>query len=270
MEGQNPMPFVELPASSPGPGCAPFSIHYREYGRGAPLLFLHGGWGYGVYPVDRQVEEFRKELRIVAPDRYGYGRSTQVMSELPLDFHRRAAEETLALMDALEIASAAIWGHSDGAVIAAMIGLKAPERCWKLILEAFHYFRSKPGSQGFFQRFSAHPEDLAEKTQRLLAEDHGEAHWKKVVARNCKAWLRLGDGSASPYEDLYDGLIGKLAVPTMFLHGRFDPRTEPGELERAWTELPGATIRIVENGQHSPHSEDAAYEECNRTMKEFL
>lgn len=264
------MPFIELPKLQSRPSFAPLTIHYREYGRGAPLLFLHGGWGYGVYPVDRQVEEFQNELRIIAPDRCGYGRSTPVMSELPPDFHRRAAEETLAFMDALEIERAAIWGHSDGAVIATMMGLKAPNRCRRLILEAFHYFRSKPGSHGFFERFSAHPEDLAEETQRLLAEDHGQAHWKRVVARNCRAWLRLDEGSAHRYEDLYEGRIGKLAVPAMFLHGRFDPRTEPGELERALTELPGATVRMVENGRHSPHSEDAAYEECNRTMKEFL
>jgi len=264
------MPFAELRESPSAPGIAPVSIYYREYGCGAPLLFLHGGWGYGVYPIDRQVEEFQSEFRILAPDRSGYGRSTQVMSELPLDFHRRAAEETIALLDALEIEQAAIWGHSDGAVIAAMIGLKAPERCRKLILEAFHYLRDKPGSRSFFERFSAHPDDLAEETQRLLAEDHGLEHWKRVVARNCSAWLRLADSCEQRNGDLYDGRLGKLAVPTMFLHGRMDPRTEPGELEKARKELPAAVVRILENGRHSPHSEDAAYEECNRMMKEFL
>ena len=119
------MPFLELVELPSGPVIAPLSIHYREYGRGAPLLFLHGGWGYGMYPIGRQVEEFQSEWRIVAPDRCGYGRSTHVMREMPLDFHRQAAEETMAVMDALEIERAAIWGHSDGAVIAAMIGLKA-------------------------------------------------------------------------------------------------------------------------------------------------
>jgi pimeloyl-ACP methyl ester carboxylesterase len=264
------MPLVELRGFPPGPGSAPVSIHFRQYGCGAPLFFLHGGWGYGVYPIDRQVTEFQGEFRIIAPDRCGYGRSTQVPGDMPLDFHRRAADETLAVMDALEIERAAIWGHSDGAVIAAMIGLKAPERCRRLILEAFHYFRSKPGSRTFFQRFSARPDDLGEETQKLLAEDHGKAHWKGVVSRNCNAWLRLGDGCVRGDEDLYDGHLGKLAVPTMFLHGRWDPRTEPDELQKACAELPRAAVRIVENGRHSPHSEAVAYEECNRAMKEFL
>jgi len=56
----------------------------------------------------------------------------------------------------------------------------------------------------------------------------------------------------------------------MLLHGRFDPRTEPGELEQARKELPLATMQFVEKGQHSPHSEEAAYEECNRMLRVFL
>lgn len=264
------MPFVELAESPHAPGIAPVLIHCREHGSGRPLVFLHGGWGYGVYPIDRQIEAFQKELRIIAPDRSGYGRSTLVTNEMPLDFHRRAAEETLAVLNALGIERATFWGHSDGAVIAAMIGLKAPERCEQLILEAFHYFRKKPSSRGFFERFSAHPEDLAGETQRLLAEDHEETHWQTVVRRNCRAWLRIADECTRPDGDLYNGRLGELAVPTMLLHGRFDPRTEPGELEQARKELPLATMQFVEKGQHSPHSEEAAYEECNRMLRVFL
>ena len=264
------MPFVELAESPHAPGIAPVQIHYREHGRGRPLVFLHGGWGYGVYPIGRQMEVFGKDRRIIAPDRSGYGRSTRMTSEMPVDFHRRAAEETLAVLDALGIERATIWGHSDGAVIAAMIGLQAPERCEQLILEAFHFLRNKPGSRGFFERFAAHPEDLSGETRRLLAEDHGETHWQTVVRRNCGAWLRIADECARPDGDLYDGRLGELAVPTTILHGVGDPRTEPGELERVRRELPRATMRLVEKGQHSPHSEEAAYEECNRILREVL
>jgi pimeloyl-ACP methyl ester carboxylesterase len=264
------MPFVELVESPHAPGIAPLLIHYREHGSGRPLLFLHGGWGYGVYPIDRQIEAFPEEVHIIAPDRTGYGRSTPVASEMAPDFHRRAAEETLAVLDALGIERATFWGHSDGAVIAAMIGLKAAERCEQLILEAFHYFRRKPGSRGFFERFAAHPEDLAEDTQRMLAADHGETRWQTVVQRNCQAWLKIGEECAQPDADLYDGRLGELAVPTMFLHGGSDPRTEPGELERAKKELPLAAVQIVEKGQHSPHSEETAFRECNRILSVFL
>jgi hypothetical protein len=34
--------------------------------------------------------------------------------------------------------------------------------------------------------------------------------------------------------------------------------------------LPRATMKFVGNGKHSPHSEEAAFEECNAIATEFL
>ena len=120
---------LELLKSPHAPDLSPVTIHYREFGRGKPLVFLHGGWGYGVYPFDRQIAAFQNEFRILIPDRTGYGCSTRVAGEMPLDFHRRAAAETISFLDALGIERAVLWGHSDGSVISAMAGLAAPERC---------------------------------------------------------------------------------------------------------------------------------------------
>ncbi len=268
--GRGLVPTLELIHSPHAPDISPVTIHYREFGRGKPLVFLHGGWGYGVYPFDRQIAAFQNEFRILIPDRSGYGRSTRVAGEMPLDFHRRAAAETIAFLDALGIERAALWGHSDGSVISAMAGLAAPERCERLILEAFHFLRRKPGSRSFFERFAAHPEDLGEETKKLLAQDHGETQWPTILRRNCTAWFRIADEVTRPDEDLYDGQLGKLAVPTLFLHGSLDPRTEAGEMELVSAAAPRATIRFVRNGKHSPHSEETAFEESNGIAREFL
>ncbi len=264
------MPTLELLQSPHAPDINPVNIHYREFGRGRPLVILHGGWGYGIYPFDRQIAEMQGRFRILIPDRSGYGLSTRVPSEMPLDFHRRAALETFSFLDALGIESAIVWGHSDGAVIAAMMGLIAPERCACLILEAFHFLRRKPASRSFFERFAAHPEDPGEETRGLLAEDHGETNWQTVLRRNCAAWFRIADSVQRPDEDLYDGRLGELQVPALFLHGSLDPRTEPGEMDRVRQALPRATMRFIGAGQHSPHSEEAAWQECSARASEFL
>jgi 3-oxoadipate enol-lactonase len=268
---RNPMPFLELESSPHADGVSPVSIHYRDVGSGPPLVFLHGGWGYGVYPIDRQIEALSSHVRLVIPDRSGHGCSTPFAGPLPMDFHRRAAEETLLVLDALGIARAAFWGHSDGAVIAAMIGLHAPDRSERLILEAFHFYRNKPSSDGiFFQRFADHPEEVSEKLRALLAADHGAERWQNVVQRNCRAWLKLAAESARPDEDLYQGRLGELKMPVTFMHGRGDPRTEPGEIEQAHAALPDAEMRFIESGRHSPHSEEAAWEECNEILLELM
>ncbi len=269
-----PMPFLELKSSPHAAGVRPVSIYYRDVGNGRPVVFLHGGWGYGVYPIDRQIEALGGLARFLIPDRSGHGRSARFLGELPLDFHRRAAEETLLALDALGIERPIFWGHSDGAVIATMIGLRAPERCERLILEAFHLYRDKPGSRSFFQRFANHPEEVNEKTQSLLAADHGARRWKKVIQRNCRVWLKLAAQSARAGEDhgvdLYDGRLGELKVPVTFMHGRHDPRTEPGEMKRVQRLLPAAEMRFIEDGRHSPHSETACWRECNGILRELI
>jgi pimeloyl-ACP methyl ester carboxylesterase len=264
------VPTVELAHSPHAGDLSPVTIYYREFGSGQPLVFLHGGWGYGVYPFDRQIEELKSEFRILIPDRSGYGHSTRVPGEMSLDFHSRAAAETIQFLDALGIGRAVLWGHSDGAVIAAMLGLEAPERCEGLILEAFHFLRRKPGSRFFFERFAARPEELGEETKNLLRQDHGETQWPAVLRRNCGAWFRLADLVQRPDEDLYSGRLGELKVPTLILHGSLDPRTEPGEMELVRGALPRASMKFVGNGKHSPHSEEAAFEECNAIAREFL
>jgi pimeloyl-ACP methyl ester carboxylesterase len=265
------MPFVELKSSPHAPGISPLEIHYRDVGSGEPVVFLHGGWGYGVYPIDRQIEEFRNQVRFIIPDRSGHGRSSKFNGELPTDFHRRAAQETLLFLDKLGIDRAIIWGHSDGAVIAALIGLAAPARCRCLILEAFHFNREKAGSRQFFRHFAGYPEEAGEKLSALLAADHGIDEWKEIVRRNCRAWLRLADESSGALSnDLYHGRLIEMKARVVVMHGRSDPRTERGEMESALAALPAAQMSYVEAGRHSPHTEEMAWRECNTILsREF-
>ncbi len=264
------MPFVELQSSPHAPAVRPVSIHYRDVGSGPPIVFLHGGWGYAVYPIDRQIESLSAEFRLIIPDRSGYGGSAKVSDEMPIDFHNRAASETLLTLDALGIERAILWGHSDGSVIAAKIGLTSPERCERLILESFHFDRKKPASHNFFQRFAHHPNEINEQAQALLAADHGAGYWRKVVQKNCRVWLRLAAESKHAGEDLYDGKLGELKVPVAFIHGRHDSRTEPDEMKNVQRALPRAKIHFIENGRHSPHSEAASWRECNRLLQELV
>src|SRR5262245_34641951 len=240
-------------------------IYYRESGGGPPLVFLHGGWGYEVYDFGRQIAALSSRRHILIPDRSGYGRSPQITS-LPVDFHQRAAEETLRFLDALRIERAALWGHSDGAVIAALLGLRSPARFSALILEAFHYSRAKTGSLDFFRTMIADPERAGGRAISALTRDHGEG-WRKVLERNAMAWLELAGLGPG---DLYGGRLSELAVPALFVTGGRDPRTEPGDLDAIRRELPQAGSWIIEEAGHSPHSEPDSADECTAIAAEFL
>ena len=69
---------LALPASPLAPGRSPARIRVREEGRGAPVIVLHGAWGYEIYPFDRQIAALGGRRRFVIPDRTGYGGSDPI------------------------------------------------------------------------------------------------------------------------------------------------------------------------------------------------
>jgi pimeloyl-ACP methyl ester carboxylesterase len=263
------LPSLRLDESPLAPGVRPVDIHYREWGRGTPLVFLHGGWGYEAYSFDSQVARLQDRYWIVVPDRSGFGRSTKI-EQLPAAFHKAAAVETLLVLDRLGIREAIIWGHSDGAVIAAIIGLMAPARALGLILEAFHYDRKKKSSVEFFEALVREPEKIGQRSSSAMSRDHGEPHWRKVLEAGGNAWLKIIEESNDSSKDFYDNSLSKLSVPTIFIHGARDPRTEPGELDAVRAELPGSPMMLIDAAGHSPHSEPLARDQCNQIAARFL
>jgi len=259
------VPYVRLTSSPLAPEAGPLDIHYREHGAGTPLLILHGGWGYAFYPFAAAVAALAEDHHIVIPDRVGYGRSPRVTA-FPRRFHEAAAIEAAAVLDALGIARCAIWGHSDGAVIATLMALRDPARHPAIILEALHLDRAKPGSRAFFQMMAEDPDGFGPRVTAKLAAEHGDC-WRAPIRADGRVWL---DIAATPDEDTFDHRLHELRAPVLVVHGTVDPRTEPGELDRITREVPHAEVAMIAGAGHSPHSERAYASEVAARAARFL
>jgi pimeloyl-ACP methyl ester carboxylesterase len=255
---------VEIDSSPLLPKTRPIELRYQAGGRGAPMVLLHGGWGYCFYPHDDAIAELGR--RFVIPDRTGYGGSPHI-AELPQKFHVAAAIETEKLLDALGIERSVLWGHSDGAVIATILGLRRPERYDGLIVEAIHLDRVKPRSRDFFLRMLNDPDAFGERVVRKLADEHGEDYWRTIIRAGGRAWLEI---AATPTEDFYEHRLHELRVPMLVVHGADDPRTEPGELDRIRREVPTARIEMIAGGGHSPHNTRATAAKVTAIVGSFL
>ena len=265
------MPHIDLRSSALAPGVSPVRVSYRDAGAGRPIMMLHGGWGYEVYSFDRQIAALAMHHRVVAPDRTGYGGSQRLVRQ-DTDFHHRAAAETFAVIDALGLDRPVVWGHSDGAVIALLMGLADPDRLSGLIVEAAHVLRSKPASREFFDAMMRDPDGLGDRVTDTLARDHGDA-WRDLIRTNGDAWLRIANDPSAPTADLYGGRLAELRVPTLVIHGARDPRTEPGELDAiraAIARVGPARFEVLPEGGHSPHSERATADEVTRLVQRFV
>ncbi|HJP63334.1 MAG TPA: alpha/beta hydrolase [Mucilaginibacter sp.] len=86
-------------------------IFYKDWGTGQPLFFHHG-WPLSSDDWDAQLMFFLKQgYRVIAHDRRGHGRSTQVSDGHNMDTY---AADVAAITEALDLKNAVHIGHSTG------------------------------------------------------------------------------------------------------------------------------------------------------------
>jgi non-heme chloroperoxidase len=86
-------------------------IFYKDWGTGQPIVFSHG-WPLSSDDWDNQMLFFLVHgYRVIAHDRRGHGRSTQVGSGHDMDHY---ADDLLAVVEHLDLKNAIHVGHSTG------------------------------------------------------------------------------------------------------------------------------------------------------------
>src|ERR1700741_4109557 len=87
------------------------TIYYKDWGKGQPIVFSHG-WPLSADDWDTQMLFFlRQGFRVVAHDRRGHGRSSQVADGHDMDHY---ADDLAAVTAKLDLSNAVHVGHSTG------------------------------------------------------------------------------------------------------------------------------------------------------------
>jgi len=228
---------LEAAAYGPPPGAAPTIVMLHE-GLGCVALWrdfpaqLAAATGWGVFAYSRA----------------GYGRSDPVDLPRPLDYMTREARFSLpAVLDAIGYQRGLLFGHSDGASIAAIYaGEHADERVKGLILMAPHVFTEEPGLASIAEARRAYETgDLRAK----LARYH--AHVDSAFLGWSGAWLDPGF-KAWNIEDF----VGRWRVPALLIQGADDQYGTIAQIRaiEARTSAPVANL-ILDACRHSPHIE---------------
>ena len=107
-------------------------LRFAEFGdpQGRPVIHIHGilGCRYERLPDDAATRHFG--IRLIIPDRPGYGLSDPAPGHGYLDF----VDDLLALLDHLELEQCAIMGLSVGAVYGSAFAYRAPQRLLRLAM----------------------------------------------------------------------------------------------------------------------------------------
>ena len=105
-------------------------IYYEEHGSGEPLLLIMG-WGGNAASWSPQIPGLAETFRIIAFDNRGAGRTTAPESPYSI---AQMADDTVALLDLLDVPRTHVFGVSMGGMIAQELALAHPERVGALIL----------------------------------------------------------------------------------------------------------------------------------------
>ncbi len=124
-----PMPQANETGTAPVNG---IEMYYATYGKGDPILLIHGGLGHGDIWAN-QVASLMKDHLVIVADSRGHGRSSRDAQPYGYDL---MASDYLALLDYLKIDKVDLIGWSDGGIIGLDIALSHPQRLKHLFAQA--------------------------------------------------------------------------------------------------------------------------------------
>jgi non-heme chloroperoxidase len=233
-------------------------IFYKDWGSGQPIVFSHG-WPLSADDWDTQMLFFLAAgYRVVAADRRGHGRSTQVGDGHDMDHYAadlRTVVEHLDLHDAIHV------GHSTGGgEVAHYIGTYGEDRVARAVLISavppiMVQTDSNPGGL---------PKSVFDDLQAQLAANRSDFYralpsgpfygFNRPGAESSEAiienWWRQGmmggakahyDGIAAFSQTDFTEDLKKISVPTLVMHGEDDqivPYEDAGKL----------SVKLVQNG----------------------
>jgi non-heme chloroperoxidase len=243
-------------------------IFYKDWGHGQPIVFHHG-WPLSSDDWDAQMMFFlEKGFRVVAHDRRGHGRSSQVAEGHDMDHY---ASDAAAVAEHLDLRNAVHIGHSTGGGEATRYVAKHGKgRVAKLVLvgavppimvktaanpgglpiEVFDDFRKNlvANRAQFFLDIPSGPFYGFNRPDAKVSQGVIQNWWRQAMVGGAKAHY---DSIKAFSETDFTEDLKSITVPTLILHGSDDqivPIDDSAKL--AIKLLKNGTLKIYDGYPH--------------------
>lgn len=189
------------------------NIYYEVYGKGRPLVLLHGAF----YTIDMNwgqlIPGLSKTRKIIAIEMQGHGHTPFSDRELSIT---NLASDVEKVMDFLKIDSADVAGYSMGGSVAYQFAVQSPKRLRKLVIISSTYKTSGwlPVVNGAFKDFKPEFFDNTPIKTAYDAVAPDKTKWRKYLEQMF-AFARV------PF-NVGDSNISKIAAPVLIISGDND------------------------------------------------
>jgi pimeloyl-ACP methyl ester carboxylesterase len=208
-----------------------FKMYAETYGKGQPLLFIHGNGG-SIGNFVKNIPYFATKYKVIVADSRAQGRSTDKGDSLTYEM---MADDYAALLDAMKIDSAYVIGWSDGGINGLLMAIRHPQKVKKLAITGTNL---RPDSTAVWQEIwdmvGPAYSDLRDKSLKTDVEKNG-----------FKLLRLLMEQPNIPLTD-----VNKVQAPTLVIGGDHDVIKEEHTME-IYKNIPHAYLWILPNSGHS-------------------
>lgn len=257
------------------------TLHYED---SAPndtqkpvMVFAHGLlWSTRMY--DTQVAFFQDNYRCIAFDFRGQGQSQVTIDGYDME---TLTEDTLALLQALNIEKCHFLGLSMGGFIGLRLAIRHPEKLLSLILMETSADPEDPKTAPLYRKLISAIRWMGMKRvskkvmpimfgQRFLTDKTRKAehkNWIKQMQANHKVGVVKATMGVIERQGVYDQ-IESISTPTLIVFGDEDVATPYSKAERMHFAIKGSKLAIINGAGHTATVEEP--EQVNTVIHKFL
>ncbi|HPE33664.1 MAG TPA: alpha/beta fold hydrolase [Bacteroidales bacterium] len=252
-------------------------LFYRHYGKGQPLIILHG-----IFGVSDNWVTFAKEMsenyEIFIPDQRNHGHS----QHHPTHNYFAMCADLQEFIQQNTIQNPIILGHSMGGKVAMHFALEHPDKLKALIVadislrtyqRRYQHLNMIDAMLGVDFNKAASRQEIEEQLKPHIKEDRIRLFAMKNLYRRQRgqfAWRLNLEAINLNMDEIFEGIHSDKTFekPTLFIRGGKSDYVKYEDYDQIYRNFPKAVIKTIENAGHWIHSDEP--DTFRNMVREFL
>ncbi|MBD1392763.1 alpha/beta fold hydrolase [Mucilaginibacter glaciei] len=141
-----------------------FNMYYEVYGKGEPMLIIHGNGG-SINNFVYQIPYFAKNYQVILADSRAQGKSIDGKDSISYEM---MSDDLNALMDHLKIKDANVIGWSDGGIEGLLLAINHPDKVKKLAVTGANLWPDSTAVDPFVYKMVMNQNRIAADTMKKI------------------------------------------------------------------------------------------------------